>query len=102
MKSPGIDCGAKTIMQTNLNFIAGQWVPPATGDYIPNINPATEEDLGQFPNSGPADAKAAIEAAASAQPAWAALSSHTRGEFLRKAADVLESRVNEVARDLMR
>src|SRR5262249_28379193 len=101
MKNRGIDYGVRRPMQSNVNLIGGQWVPPANGEYIPNINPATEEILGQFPNSGPADANAAVEAASTAQPAWAALSSHARGEFLRKAADILESRADQVARDLM-
>src|SRR5687768_1627848 len=44
----------------------------------------------------------AIEAAAKAYPAWAALSSHARGEYLRKAADILESRAESIAADLTR
>src|SRR5439155_13291819 len=58
--------------------------------------------VGMFPNSREEDVERAIEAAATARPAWAALSSQARGEFLRKTADVLESRVDQVARDLMR
>src|SRR5215469_440860 len=89
--------------ETYRNFIAGRWTEPADGVYIDDVNPADRRDVvGRFPNSTAADAVAAIEAAAGAQPAWAGLSSHARGELLRKTADVLESRVDQVARDLMR
>jgi acyl-CoA reductase-like NAD-dependent aldehyde dehydrogenase len=85
------------------NFIGGEWAAPAANEYLPNINPADRRDIiGDFPNSTTPDAVRAVEAAASAQAAWAALSSHARGEFLRKAGDILESRVDQVARDLMR
>ena len=85
------------------NFVGGAWVPSASAEYLPDINPADRRDIiGEFPNSTAADAVQAVEAAAAAQPAWAALSSHARGEYLRKTADILESRVDEVARGLMR
>jgi alpha-ketoglutaric semialdehyde dehydrogenase len=84
------------------NYIAGERTPPASGDYLPNINPANGEVIGEFPNSTTADAERAVEAAAQAQPEWAALSSHARGEILRKTADILEARADTVARDLMR
>lgn len=85
------------------NFIGGEWAIPAANEYLPNLNPADRRDVvGEFPNSTTEDAARAIEAASAAQPVWAALSSHARGEFLRYAADILESRVEEVARGLMR
>src|SRR5947208_14626155 len=77
-------------------------MPPAASEYLANVNPADRHDIvGEFPNSTSADAERAVAAASAAQPAWAALSSHARGEYLRKAADILESRADQVARDLM-
>ena len=85
------------------NILGGSERLPSGGDYLPNINPADRDNiLGEFPNSDVADALEAIEAASAAQGAWAALSPHTRGEYLRKAADILEARADSVARDLMR
>ncbi len=85
------------------NFIDGNWVAPAKGERLPNINPANRHDtIAQFPNSSAEDAQAAVNAASKALPAWAALSSHVRGEYLRKAADALEARLGEIAADLMR
>jgi len=85
------------------NFIGGSWTAPASGAYLPDINPAHRGDvIGEFPNSDATDARCAVEAASAAQGAWAALAAQARGEFLRKAADILEARADTVARGLMR
>ncbi len=85
------------------NFIGGRWATCSSGEYLPDINPANRgEIVGQFPNSSPLDAQNAIDAASGALAGWASLSAHARGEYLRKAADILESRADDVARGLMR
>jgi aldehyde dehydrogenase (NAD+) len=88
---------------TYQNYIGGAWTPPASAAYLLNRNPANvEEVLGEFPDSEASDATRAIEAARDALPVWSTLSAQARGEFLRKAADLLASRADEIARDLMR
>ena len=85
------------------NFIGGAWTPPESGTYIPDLNPADVRDIvGEFPNSTAPDAVSALSAARTAAPDWAALAGPTRGEFLRKAADILAARADAVAADLMR
>lgn len=85
------------------NYIGGRRVAPASGLYLKDANPADALDIiGEFPNSGSADASHALEAAKSAFPAWASLAPEARGEFLRRAASILEQRAVEVARDLVR
>ena len=85
------------------NFIGGKWTAPESGMYLPDLNPADTRDIvGEFPNSTSADAVNAVDAAYRAAPEWAALAAPTRGEFLRKAADILAARADEVAADLMR
>jgi aldehyde dehydrogenase (NAD+) len=70
---------------------------------LPNINPAnTDEVVGAFQSSGPEDATAACDAAAKAQPAWAALPAPRRGEYLFKAAEILESRLAKLGEDMTR
>ena len=44
-------------------FINGQLVPAASGRTYPNINPATEEVLGNVADAGPEDMERAIAAA---------------------------------------
>jgi acyl-CoA reductase-like NAD-dependent aldehyde dehydrogenase len=51
------------------NLINGEWIP--TSDTVDNRCPAnTDELLGTAPNSGEAEALAAIEAAKAALPGW--------------------------------
>ncbi len=85
------------------DYIAGQWVECKSKKTFSNINPAnTDETVGLFQASGPEDVQAACEAAAKAQPAWAALPAPRRGEFLFKAAEILESRLDELAQEMTR
>lgn len=85
------------------NFIAGQWVPAQSGRTFANVNPAnTDETVGEFPASSPEDVKAACEAASQAWPAWAALPGPRRGEYLFKAAEILESRLDKIAEEMTR
>ena len=86
-----------------LNFIGGHWVASRTQRTFPNINPAnTDDNVGVFQASGPDDIAAAFTAAEGAQPAWAALPAPRRGEYLFKAAEILESQLTSVATDMTR
>ncbi|MDR5733399.1 NAD-dependent succinate-semialdehyde dehydrogenase [Caballeronia sp. LZ025] len=52
------------------NFIDGKWVAAASGKRFAVTDPATGEVIAQVADSGPADARAATDAAARAFPAW--------------------------------
>ncbi|BBU31865.1 NAD-dependent succinate-semialdehyde dehydrogenase [Burkholderia sp. THE68] len=52
------------------NFIDGKWVPAASGKRFAVTDPATGDFIAQVADSGPADARAATDAAARAFPAW--------------------------------
>jgi alpha-ketoglutaric semialdehyde dehydrogenase len=85
------------------NYVNGQFVEVKSGRTFPNINPAnTDEIVGLFQASGADDATAACEAAANAQPDWAALPAPRRGEFLFKAAESLEIRLDKLAEEMTR
>jgi acyl-CoA reductase-like NAD-dependent aldehyde dehydrogenase len=85
------------------NYVAGQWVECQSQKTFPNINPAdTHEVVGLFQASGPADVQEACDVAAKAQPGWAALPAPRRGEYLFKAAEILESRLAKLGEDMTR
>jgi aldehyde dehydrogenase (NAD+) len=85
------------------NYVAGQWVECKSQKTFPNINPAdTDEVVGLFQASGPADVQEACDVAAKAQPGWAALPAPRRGEYLFKAAEILESRLAKLGEDMTR
>jgi betaine-aldehyde dehydrogenase len=61
------------------------------------VNPATGEVLASVRIASEAAVDAAVRAARAAQPAWAALSGTERGRVLRRAADLLRQRNDELA-----
>ena len=85
------------------NYIAGQWVECKSKSTFSNVNPAnTDEIVGLFQSSGSEDMRAACDAAQEAQLAWAALPAPRRGEYLFKAADILEGRLAHIAEEMTR
>ena len=61
------------------------------------INPATGAVLAELPIEGPAEVEVKVAAAIEAQRRWAALTGAERGRILRRAADLLRSRNDELA-----
>ena len=90
-------------MPQHKNLIAGEWVAARSGRTFQNSNPAdAREIVAEYPLSGAEDAKAAIEAARAAFPAWSALTPVARGRILSKASQILESRKGPISEALTR
>jgi betaine-aldehyde dehydrogenase len=64
---------------------------------IVSINPATGEVLARLRVDGAAEVDAAVERARVAQVQWAALTGGQRGRILRRAADLLRTRNEELS-----
>lgn len=79
------------------HFINGRFTPPASGEYFPTINPATEEALGEIAQGSPADVDAAVHAARSALAPWQALPASERGKYLYRIARRIQERARELA-----
>ncbi len=77
-------------------FIGGEWASAAGGATFEDRDPFTGETVALAPAGTRADAERAIAAAAAAFPAWAATVPAERQRIFLKAADVLESRLDEV------
>src|SRR6266849_2475644 len=71
-----------------------------SGAEVPFENPATEENLADVAAGDAADVENAVRAAKTCfeSGAWRDLSARKRGRMLFKAADLLEARLDEVAR----
>jgi betaine-aldehyde dehydrogenase len=67
------------------------------GERLASLNPATGELLGYVPVAGAAEVDAAVQAAREAQPRWAAMSGAERARVLRRAAEILRRRNDELA-----
>jgi alpha-ketoglutaric semialdehyde dehydrogenase len=85
------------------NYIDGEWVGPASGEWLDNLNPADTSDIvGRFPASTAAEADAAVRAAAAAFASWRKMPITARARILNKAADYLEAHVDRFAVELTR
>jgi len=72
-------------------------------EVVPDINPAApEEHVATVTLAGPEIAAEAVEAAAAAFAAWRDTPPPARGDVLRRAADLVEERADEIGRDLAR
>src|SRR2546423_14752144 len=80
------------------NFIAGTFVPPRSGAYLDDINPATEEVIAQIPDSDSQDIDDAVQAARAAFPAWSRTPANDRARLLLKLADLIERELDDLAR----
>jgi acyl-CoA reductase-like NAD-dependent aldehyde dehydrogenase len=77
-------------------FIGGEWVDAAGGATFDDLDPFTGDVVAHVPASGREDAARAVEAAAAAFPAWSQSAPAERQAIFLKAAEVLESRQDEV------
>ncbi len=79
------------------NFINGEWSVGSLKT-THNINPATEQSIGEVVVSTKAEVEAAIAAAKAAFPAWKKMPAPKRGEILFKAGAEMARRKDELAR----
>ncbi len=89
--------------ETFLNFIAGEWREPSTGQYHENRNPADTEDvIGLFPRSGREDVERAVASAREGFERWKRTPAPARGDVLRRAGDLMTEHKEEIARIMTR
>ncbi len=79
-------------------LIDGEWTEGQNGEYVPVIDPATEEVVGQAALAAAEDVDRAVRAADRAFVTWSRTAPSTRAGVLRKAAALLRERVEDLAR----
>ena len=84
-------------MENIWNFIDGEFIAPASEQYIDDINPATGELIGKIASSESQDVQNAVDAATKALKSWSALTIEQRITWLEKIADALESKEELIA-----
>ena len=77
------------------HLINGQRV--AGQDYFDNINPATQEVIGQIARGGTDEVNAAVAAAKAAFPGWANTPATERAKIMRKLGELITRHVPEIA-----
>ena len=78
-------------------YIGGSWVKPVGRDRLDVIASTTEEVFATIPAGLTADINRAVTAARAAFPAWSAEPAPQRGKLLRRVAEELEARSDEIA-----
>jgi acyl-CoA reductase-like NAD-dependent aldehyde dehydrogenase len=76
-------------------FIDGEWCDALNGKMWDVINPATEEIIATVPFGNGDDCNRAIEVADKAFATWSNLSSWSRSEILKKAAEIIRKNILE-------
>lgn len=80
------------------NLIGGHPVPSNTGRTFNILNPADGSLIANVPDSGPEDARAAVEAALGAYADWKARTGKERGNILRAWFQLLMKNQEDLAR----
>ncbi|MDR9804258.1 NAD-dependent succinate-semialdehyde dehydrogenase [Rhizobium hidalgonense] len=78
-------------------YINGVWTSGDAAGTFDVLNPATQELLASLPDMGAAETRTAIDAAHTAQPAWAARPAKERSVILRKWFDLMVANADELA-----
>jgi aldehyde dehydrogenase (NAD+) len=80
-------------------LINNEWRPASSGETMDVVNPATEEVIAAVASADASDVDDAVTAARAALAGpWGSLSARERGRLVRKLADRLLERVDEVSR----
>jgi acyl-CoA reductase-like NAD-dependent aldehyde dehydrogenase len=88
---------------TYYNYIGGEWVKSASGEWFENVNPADKSDvIGRFPQSNGDDVGKAVEAAKNAATRWRRTPAPKRAEILFRLARILEINKETYTREMTR
>lgn len=79
-------------------LIGGEWLGAGGRQSSPVVNPATEEVIGHVPHASRADLDRALATAQEGFKTWRAVFPDERGRILKRAADLLRERKEEIAR----
>jgi succinate-semialdehyde dehydrogenase / glutarate-semialdehyde dehydrogenase len=79
-------------------FVDGEWRASRSGETIPVINPATEEVVGRVAHATKADLDLALAAAEKGFRLWRKTSAFERSKLMRKAAELVRQRADDIAR----
>ncbi|MDM0086595.1 MULTISPECIES: aldehyde dehydrogenase [unclassified Variovorax] len=79
------------------NFIGGQWVAPAKGQYFENITPVTGKVFCEVARSTAEDVERALDAAHAAKAAWGKTSPTERSNILHRIAQRMEENLPMLA-----
>jgi succinate-semialdehyde dehydrogenase/glutarate-semialdehyde dehydrogenase len=81
-------------------YINGAWTDSTSGKKLAVENPATEETIAEVSSGGREDCRRAVEAASEAMKSWMKLTPYDRAKVLKKTADLMRERADNLARTM--
>ena len=78
-------------------FLNGEWKEATAKETLEIINPATEEVIGKVSHARKEDLDIALNAAENAFNSWKNVSAYERSKILRKAADIVRFKADQIA-----
>jgi aldehyde dehydrogenase (NAD+) len=78
-------------------YIGGEWVAPGGTGVLEVINATTEQMMGSVPEGTVEDVDAAVAAARAAFESWSQTSVQQRADWMRRVAESLGARMDEIA-----
>jgi aminomuconate-semialdehyde/2-hydroxymuconate-6-semialdehyde dehydrogenase len=85
-------------MQRVLNYMNGELVGPASGQWLDNLDPAIGEVYATLPDSDERDVQSAVDAAEEAFPRWSAMAAQERSRIMLRIADLIDANLDRLAR----
>jgi aminomuconate-semialdehyde/2-hydroxymuconate-6-semialdehyde dehydrogenase len=79
------------------NFIDNEFVPPESGEYLDNYEPATGAVYGSVPRANAADVELAVTAAKRAFATWKRTTAKERSQVLLRIAELIEKNLEKFA-----
>ena len=79
-------------------LIDNAWRPAVSGKTMPVHSPATEEEIGTIPSADSEDVALVLASAGRGYAAWKAMSAWDRAKIMKKAADLIRERNEDIAR----
>ena len=79
------------------HYIDGKWMQPTSGKTQDVMNPSTNATLGKLGHASKGDLDKALAAAAKGFAVWRKVSAFERGKILKKVAELMRARADEIA-----
>jgi aminomuconate-semialdehyde/2-hydroxymuconate-6-semialdehyde dehydrogenase len=79
------------------NYIAGELVGPASGEYLDNFDPSTGSVYSLIPDSDESDIQHAVAAARQAFPKWSSMPAEQRHDVLMKLSALIDRDLDKLA-----
>ena len=98
VSTPNLDERALAKALSGRHFIGGAFIPAASGQNFPVVNPATGEEIAHTAKGDATDVDIAVRNAADAQKAWARMPTRKRGALVAQCAGLIRTHVEELAR----